>query len=44
MEPDAARQFVQRLVQRFLLDRTNLAMIVMALLILVLGSYAAFGG
>ena len=43
MEPEGTRQLVQRLVQRIFWDRANLAMIVMALLILILGSYAAFG-
>ena len=43
MEPEGARQLIQRIMQRLFLDRTNLTMIVMALLILFLGSYAILG-
>jgi hypothetical protein len=43
MGPEGARQIIQRLMQRVFWDRTNMAMIVMALLILFFGSYAIAG-
>jgi hypothetical protein len=47
MELENTRQLIQRVTQRLLqspiMDRTNVAMIVMGLLILLLGSYATFG-
>jgi hypothetical protein len=43
MDYDTARRLMQRLMQRVFLDRTNMLMIAMALLILLLGSYAILG-
>ena len=47
MELENTKQLLQRVTQRLfqsaIIDRTNLAIISMALLILFLGSYAIFG-
>lgn len=47
MELGNTRQLLQRVTQRLfqtaIMDRTNLAVIVMGMLILLLGSYAIFG-
>jgi hypothetical protein len=47
MQSGNPRQLLQRIAQRFsqsaVMDRTNLAIISMGLLILLLGSYAIFG-